>query len=364
MQSARVPGATGTTGTAAWRIGGVLAVAALVKLVLLVPFEYRVYDDVIRAVNFGHAHLADPRVYEITSKTWVGPVLWALLYHQVGIGGLKILNLVLFVVLYDLQRRMGRLTETDDAVVLALALFAFYPGTNLTVVAGEQDDGMTLLFFALGVLWHLRGRGPFVAGFLMGVAFLFKFTALIFFAGFALHLLLKDGPRVAVAAALGMVVPFLVLNLTDGFDSTRNFIWAAGKQLGYSTWGNVAFKLVSTGMLPAFVLAGWAWADDRRPTTQLFCLVPTAYLAYVFASRDAFASGFVMMQGIFFLGFPLALFLLRNAWVDRILPRPLAIRVTLAAYVAVTSAITWHNVAQDTIDVRHAGARAVLYDRR
>jgi len=202
----------------------------------------------------------------------------------------------------------------------------------------------------------------FAAGLLMGLAFLFKFSAAIFFAGFALYLLIVHGPKACAAGVAGTLVPFLLANLVDGFDSTRNLLYAVGEQVGYSTWRGVGFKLLSTGMLLSLVLAWWEWLERRNVTTLLFCLIPSAYLAYVLASRDAFSAGFVMMQGIFFAAFPIARLLVRHRYVERCVSRRSAIRVALAAYALIAIAITWRNVAYDTIDVRDRAARVVLLD--
>jgi hypothetical protein len=332
----------------------ILAAALLVKVVLLVLFEHRLYGDVIQAVNFGREHHADPSRYLITSKTYVGPVAWYSMYHHVGVRGLKLLNIVLFVAAFGLQRRFGRGVFSDDAVAIALVLFAFYPGADLTVVAGEQDDLVTLLLFALGTHVYVRREAAFLAGLAMGLAFLFKFTAAIFFAGFALHLVLTRRPRALLVASIAMALPFLLLNLTDHFDSTRNLFFATGLQRGFSTWPAVGFKLLSTGLLATVILSWWAYSSDGGRTTLLCCLLPSAYLAYVLLNRDAFSAGYVMMQGMWFAGFPLALLLLRA--------RRLAIGAVLAGYVVVATAIAYHNLAHDTFDVRDPNAPLVLQE--
>ncbi len=344
------------------RVVAIVALALAVKLALFVRFPHGLYDDVIRAVNFGHDYLLHRGHPLITSKTAVGPVIWWALYHRCGVPGLRAFNVLAFGLACELQRRLGRPAFGGAATAIAIGLFAFYPGTNLTVVAGEQDDLVTLLLFAAGIWLHLRRDAAFGAGLLMGLALLFKLTAVIFFAGFALHLLRTRGGSRVVAAALGLALPFALLNVVDGFDSTRNLLYAVDAQLGYSTWDNVAFKLLSTGLLPAIVVAWWSYREHRGATMRLFCLVPSAYLAYVLLSRDAFSAGFVMMQGIFFAGFPIARFLLDHADAGGRLPRRVTLATVLAGYVALATAISWHNLAHDPVDLRDPHGRQVLVE--
>lgn len=323
-------------------------VAILFKLLLIVAFYGRLYPDVIGAVNLGKEVLRGVEGYRITSKTFVGPILWYGVYHLAGLWGLKLVNLALFAGLLVVHARLGRTLFPAGTVVLASLVFAFYPGTNLNVAVGEQDDLATLLFFALGIWRFVARRDTFLPGLLMGIAFLFKFSAAIFALGFVVYLLVRRQPRAAAVTILGMALPFVLLNALDGFSSARNLAYAAGIQLGFSSWRGVGFKLLSTGLLPAVALSWWVWWKRRDDAHLLFTLIPTAYLAYVILNRDAWAAGFVMMQGIFFASFPLAQLL-----ADRELGTPWAGRKTLvggalAAYLLVATSITLVNAIQDT----------------
>ncbi len=324
------------------------AVAILFKVALIVAFSGRLYPDVIGAVNLGKEALGGVAGYRITSKTFVGPVLWYGVYHLAGLWGLKLVNLGLFAGLLVLHARLGRKLFGAETVVFASVLFAFYPGTNLNVAVGEQDDLATLLFFALGTWRFASRRDAFVPGLLIGIAFLFKFSAAIFALGFVLTLLVRRQPRAAALSILGMALPFVLLNVFDGFSSLENLAYAVGVQQGFSSWRGVGFKLLSTGLLPAVALSWWVWWRRRDEAHLLFTLVPTAYLAYVILNRDAWAAGFVMMQGIFFASFPLAELLAGREpgtpWAGR---RTLA-GGALAAYLLVATSITLVNAIQDT----------------
>lgn len=207
-------------------------VAILFKLALIVAFHGRLYPDVIGAVNLGEEVLGGVEGCRITSKTFVGPVLWYGVYHVAGPWGLKLVKLGLFAALLALHARLGRRLFGAEPLLLASALFAYYPGTNLNVAADVQQ--------------------------------------------------------------------------------------------GFSSGRGVGFKLLSTGLLPAVALSWWVWGKRRDDAHLLFALVPTAYLAYVILNRDAWAAGFVMMQGVFFASFPLAELL-----ADRTLGTPWAARRTL-----------------------------------
>lgn len=325
------------------------AAAILFQAGLAVAFHGRLYPDVIGAVNLGHDVLArGVEGYRITSKTFVGPALWYAVFHAAGLWGLKLLNLALFAVLLVLHARLGLAAFPAGTVLIAAALFAFYPGTCLNVAVGEQDDLATLVLFALGVVLFLERRGAFLPGLLMGAAFLFKFSAAVFCAGFVLFLLLARRPRAVAAAVAGMALPFLLLNVLDGLASARNLAYALGVQQGFSSWRGVGFKLASTGLLPAALLSLWAWSRRRDETRLLLALQPTAYLAYVILNRDAWAAGFVMMQGIFFSSFLLAELLEDDALRPRFLSRRTAVGVALAAWLLVGTSISVANALKDT----------------
>lgn len=335
-------------GTSRSRLAFLLAAVA-VQAALALLFLGRLYPDVIGAVNLGHDVVAHGvGGYRITSKTFVGPVLWYVVYHGAGIAGLKLVNLGLFAALLALHARLGDRLFGGGPLLLASLLFAFYPGTCLNVSVGEQDDLATLLLFALAVLRWADRRDAFLPGLLVGLAFLFKFSAAAFAPGFLALLLLRRGPRAAAAALAGMALPFALLSLLDGFSSARNLLYAVGVQQGFSSWRGVGFKLLSTGLLPAALVPWWVFRKRRDDAHLLCALLPASYLAYVILNRDAWSAGFVMMQGVFFASFPLAELL-----ADRGLGTPWASRRTLvggavAAYLAVSAAITLANATGDT----------------
>lgn len=324
------------------------AVAVLFKLALIAVFLGRLYPDVIGAVNLGREVLGGVAGYRITSKTFVGPVLWYGVYHASGLWGLKLVNLGLFAGLLALHARLGRKLFDTKVVLLASVLFAFYPGTNLNVAVGEQDDLVTLLFFALGIWRFVSRRDAFVPGLLIGIAFLFKFSAAIFALGFVLYLLVRRQPRAAAVSILGMALPFVLLNALDGLASARNLAYAVGVQQGFSSWRGVGFKLLSTGLLPSVALSWWVWWRRREDAHLLFTLIPTAYLGYVILNRDAWAAGFVMMQGLFFASFPLAEILARETLETSWMRRRTAVAAALAAYLLISTSITFVNAIQDT----------------
>ncbi len=324
------------------------AAAILFKLVLIVVFFGRLYPDVIGAVNLGKEVLGGVEGYRITSKTLVGPVLWYGVYHAFGIWGLKLVNLALFAGLLVVHARLGRRLFGAETVVLASLLFAFYPGTNLNVAVGEQDDLATLLFFALGIWRFVSRRDAFVPGLLVGIAFLFKFSAAVFALGFVVYLLVRRQPRAAAVTILGMALPFVLLNALDGLSSARNLAYALGIQQGFSSWRGVGFKLLSTGLLPAVALSWWVWWKRRNDAHLLFTLIPTAYLAYVILNRDAWAAGFVMMQGIFFSSFLLAEVLAGDELTVPWVSRRTFVGALLAAYLLIATSITLVNAIQDT----------------
>lgn len=341
-------------------IAVVVAGAVLLKLCFIALLPHGVYLDVITAIDFGRGYRGGGGEPFITSKTFVGPLLWAWLYGFVGVWGLKLVNLAAFLLLVLMQLRFGETRYSRDTTVVALFLFAFYPGTNLNVVAGEQDDCVSAVFFSLGLLLAVQRRAAFAAGLLMGVAFVFKFSAGIFYAGVALWVLVTGGWRAALWSATGMALPFVLLNVGDQGASLRNLVHSIGLHLGYSTWSGVGFKLLSTGLLVAAVLPWWVWWRERTDANLLCCLIPSAYLAYVLLSRDAFSASYLMMQGMFVASFPLAEIVLRGAFSGGRISRRMAVGSVLAAYLVIVTAITGRNVLHDLLDVRSPHEPAAL----
>ncbi|UCC39883.1 MAG: glycosyltransferase family 39 protein [Candidatus Aminicenantes bacterium] len=324
-----------------------LTLALLFKIILIILFEYKLYPDVIRTVMVGQEYIVDKNMMSITSKTYVGPVVWYSVVRFFGIWGLKIVNLVAFVFLFIIQYMMGKKSYKRDSLLIALFLFSFYVGTNLNLVAGEQDDFFSPLFFCLGVLIYLYRGNAFLSAFLMGLGFLFKFSAGIFFVGFVLYLLIKKKWRQVVLSTAGMVIPFLTLNLIDGFYSLNNFFYAFQAQHGYSSWGAILFKFFSTGIVFAVVFSLWTLFHEKSNTNLLFFIIPSLYPVYALLNRVAYSASYVMMFGILFFSFLLAEFLLKNRYFGKGKKRTFLIFGALVFYLVITSLITLHNLSRD-----------------
>jgi hypothetical protein len=343
----RPPASPGGSGRLA--LGVLLAGALLVKLGLVFYLGERAYFDVNRAVNFGlgvQDGLISIRTHVDRTKTFVGPLVWSYLYTAAGVAGLKAFNLLAFVAFFLAQERVGRRLFARQVVLVALFLTAFYVGTNRNVSAGEPDDMAASLLFALGLLHFIRTDRIVGAGVLMGAGFLFKFWIAIFLAGFALHL--AAGRRFRDLGVLGTcaAVPFLVVNLIDEFASVGALFATMQRQAGFSTWAQVALRFFSTGLLPAALLAAWAWRADPSERNRLLFLVPAPYVLYVVAARDAFAVTFVMMLCLFTWSFLVAGFLLQRLHLGA---RRGPLVGALALYAAGTAAISYHNLYRDTV---------------
>jgi hypothetical protein len=306
---------------------------------------------VAKAVNFGYlVHQKTFSIYTdiINSKTFLGPILWFHLYQATGLLGLKIFNFLAFVSLFFTVYALGKGRYSHSTIVLALFLFAFYAGTNRNIAAGEPDDNVAALLFGLGVLVYLKTARPFPAALLMGLAFLFKFWGAIFCVGFGFYLLSKGRFREVWPAGIGMLLPFLLINFVDGFQSTRSLWISLNVQKDITPWREIGFKMLSTGMILSVLASAWTWGKCRSDVNTLFFLPSVTYLIYILAVRDAFAASFVMMQCLMFSSFLVADFL-RTQYVLRSgrLRRGAAV-VFCLLYIAITSAITYQNLYRDT----------------
>jgi hypothetical protein len=325
-----------------FRLSALIVLAAvLLKIVLMWHVGGGIYKDPNRALNFGH--LVDIGVFHLgrdvtNSKTYIGPIIWFAIFKAGGIGLLKLANLLLFAGLCVVQLGLGR-PYGERTRLIALFLLAFYVGTNRNIVVGEIDDTMSALLFSAGVWAYLDSRRAFGAGVLMGLAFLFKFSAAIFIAAFGGYLILAWRLRDAVGAGVGIALPFLAITATTG-GAGRALEISLTQQRGYSTWRQVAEKLVTTGMLVSVASSAVAWVRRRDERNTLFLVLSASYFVYVLANRDAFAASFVMMQCLVFSSFLIALFL-----EDFISARFMA--AVLAGYLIVTTALTYRNLASD-----------------
>jgi hypothetical protein len=325
-----------------------LAISILLKLVFILYLGDRAYHDAFRAVHFGYL-LDQGRLSiqhdTIVNKTFLGPMLWYAAYQRTGMAGLKLFNLLAFVVLLWLQYSLGRGRFGDRTVSLALVLFAFYIGTNRNVIAGEPDDMQAAVLFTGGVLVYLNTSRAFPAALLMGVGFLFKYSTAIFCIGFAFYLLTRKRWKDLGLAVLGMLLPFVALNAVDGMRSWQGLLKSLSEKMGHWPWPAVVRKMLSTGLLVSVALSFPAWWRSRDALRGLFFFVPTAFFLYVLFTRHAFPATFVMMQCLLFSSFLIAEFVL--GWRRGVFGRRLLAIALLFA--VLTSAETYLKVPRETI---------------
>jgi hypothetical protein len=340
--------------------GAILLGAIAVQMALIAHVGERVYGDVLGALSFGR--LLDDGTFTIhsgisNSKTFLGPLLWFRLYQATGILGLKLFNVAAFAALFWAQYRLGKGRYETAVLEAALLLLAFYVGTTRNVTVGEPDDNASILLFTLGVLAYLDHRRAFAGGLLMGGAFLFKFWAAIFFAGFALALLLGRRWRDLASAAAGMLAPFVLINLVDEGASADALRLSLAIQRAFSSWSTIGLKMLSTGMLPVLLLSAWMWWRRPSESNTLAFAVAAAYSGYVVMQRDAHAASFAMVQVLVFASLPIAEVLLHGLyWHGRAAPRGVLVAL-LATYVGVASLVSYWHLYRDSRPV------ALLEDR-
>jgi hypothetical protein len=328
-----------------------LVSALLLKLFFIFTFKLNVYPDVIRAIEAGRTYFMNKEVFFINNKIFLGPLLWFFTYHHFGIWGLKIVNLASFILMFIVQYLIGRKKYSHPTTLIALFLFSFYVGTNLNIIAGEQDDNLATLLFSLGILFYLYRGGTFFPSLLMGIGFLFKFSTGIFYLGFALYLLVKRDWKGFLLSGIGMLLPFLYINFIDHFYSAHILLKSLGFQAGYSTWEDVYFKLFSTGMLFSFLISLWVFLNEKKDHNLLFFLLSSIYLLYVVVNRDVAAASFVMMQSIFFSSFLIGEFLIKNEYFGKGVLRRIIIGIVLLIYFFITLLITQYNLNNCTIKI-------------
>ena len=333
-------------------IAAILFASILVKLGFIWYLDDRAYYDVLKALNYGclvHKKIFSIHTDLINSKTFLGPVLWFPLYQSLGMLGLKLFNLLVFVLLFCTQYALGKGRYSARAIIIALFLVAFYVGTNRNVAAGEPDDNIAALLFSLGVLTYLNTKRPFVSSLLMGVGFLFKFWVAIFCVGFVVALRMTKRWRELWPAGVGMALPFLLINCIDGFASLHSLLMSEARQRGgHAAWSKVGFKMLSSGMIIAAVISAWTWLKQRNEHTTLFFFIPVAYVPYVLITKDPYAASFVMMLCLVFFSFLIAEFLLHayDRWVTYWCSSVLII--FFASYLLLTSGITYLHLYRDT----------------
>lgn len=334
------------------RVALVVAVSLAIKTGLILYLGDRVYGDVIRSVNFGlgiEQGLESIRTHVDNTKSFLGPMLSAALVHAGGVTAIRVFNLLTFAGLCLTTVAIGRAQYTRAVVLVALLLLAFYAGGHRNVAAGEVEDNLASVLFAVGLLAYLRWNRPLAVGLLMGLAFLVKFWIAIFLGAFGVVLLLQRHWRMAVWVALGSLLPVALISAADHGATLRGLLMTVGRQEGYSTWSTVAFRMISTGLLPTILIA--AWMAVRRPSERsaLFFGLVAGYFVYVVVFRDAYAVTFVMMLCLVPAGFLVAEFLVDAVGFERAPGRGRArLAVLLGLYAVVNLAIAWQHFYRDT----------------
>ena len=335
----------------------ILAVSAAGKLAAMLALGDHVYPDVGIALGFGKEALGldstgtgcEARDLLINSRTLLGPILWFWVHDLAGLTGLRAVNFALFLALFGVQFALGRRAYPPVVVSTALFLSMFYVGTNLNVIAGEQDDMVVGVLVATAVLIHVRQDRPFFASLVMGLSFLFKFTTAVFWVGFVVYLLFRRQKRAVLLSGVGMALPFLAYNALTHGAGFASLAHSLEVQSRFSPWSEVAFKLFSTGLVPAVLISAWVASRRLGGHDLLFFCVSAAYLPYVLIMRDAYAASYVMMTSVVFSSFLIARFLVRFGQDRRRAGWGRPVFVTaLAAYLVATTAITVHNLVHDT----------------
>jgi hypothetical protein len=331
----------------------ILAGSVLVKLLLIAYLDGRVYGDVLRSVNFGlglEEGLISISTHVDNTRSFLGPMLAAAAYHAGGVAAIKLCNLLLFAGLFATMVRLGSGRHEVRVVVVAVAFFAFYAGGHRNVAAGELEDNLASLLFAVALLAHVSsGRRIFAPALLMGVAFLVKFWVAVFVGGFGLFLLVERRFRDAALAGLAAALPFLLVAIPDGGATLRALLMTVERQSGYSSWHLIGFRMLSTGLLPTVVLSLWSVRQRPSARGRLYLFLVASFFAYVVAFRDAHAVSFVMMLALVPAGFLVAELLVRHRAVGGAEGSGRwRLAALLAAYVVANAAIAWHNLRRDT----------------
>ncbi len=333
----------------------ILLFAVVFKLAFILYSGDLVYYDVNTALSHGRTYFeksepGTPLAILPGVKTYLGPIAWYQVYSHLGVYGLKAFNLAAFVLLFALQYAIGRKYFPPRVTAAALFIFAFYSWTNLNVAAGEQDDMMSALFLTLGVVLYVYGYGAFLAALVMSAGVLFKYTAGIYAIGFIIYLIYTRDMRQVLMALGGLILPFLCLNVLTGFSSLEALLSSSNlkRQLFNTPVKRVIFKFFSTGMFLFLPLAVWAvWRNRSRPNILLFSL-SSVYIVFVVLARNAYSSGFHMMQSVLFSSFLIAQVFLTDPFPGGVKARRLFGASAVALYILITTAVTLNNLESDT----------------
>lgn len=335
----------------------ILLLALAFKLAFILYSGERVYYDVNLPLTHGKAFFEKPgsqvKLILPGVKTYIGSIAWYRLYEIFGVYGLKAFNLAAFALLFGLQYAIGRKCFPPRVTAAALFIFAFYAGTNLNVAAGEQDDMTAAIFFTLGVVLYVYGRGAFLAALVMSAGLLFKYTAGIYAIGFIIYLIYTRDIRKLFLALAGLTLPFLCLNLVTGFSSMEALLRMSNlkRHFFFSPPGLVLYKFFSTGMSLFLPLSAWAALRDRSRTNALLFCLSSVYIVFAVATLNAYSSGFHMMQSVLFSSFLVAEVLLADTYPGAVRPGRLFRVSILVLYLLVTTSITLRNLSRDTIPV-------------
>lgn len=351
---------------------GILAAALATHAGLMSFLGDRVYGDVLKAVHFGWLvaiGVYDPARDVVNSKTFVGPWLDHRLFAAAGLPGLRAASLALFVATGALLASIARGRFDERTRLLALFLFAFYVGTQRTIVAGELDDHVATLLLAAGVFLVLERARLVLGCAVIGCGFLFKFWVAIFGFGLVVWLAAAGRSRRIPATVCALGVPFVALALVDGGGSLRALTVSTGLSLRFSTWGTVAFKCVSTGLLPVVAVTIAAWLErGRRDDDLLLVCLSCSYLAYVLLARDAHAATTMMSTTLVFAAPLVAAWMLARAGTLAPARRRVALALLVAVYPTATTMVTALHLHRDTHVMRLAerpedAARTFRYNR-
>lgn len=328
-----------------------LASSLLLKVGLMLHIEGRAYGDVLRSVSFGlglENGIISIRTHVDNTKSFLGPLLTAALYHAGGLTAIRLMNMLLFGALFVTMARIGRRIADARLVLVALFLFAMYAGGHRNVAAGEIEDSLASVLFAVGLLVYLETRRVLGAAVLMGIAFLVKFWIAVFLGVLGLYFLVRREWRQAARLTLGALLPVAAISIADGGATIQGLLMTVGRQAGYSRWPLVASRLITTGLLPTVLVSVWALVRHPSGYRPLFFGLVAGYLTYVLLFRDAHAVTFVMMFCLVPGGFLVADFLVNSPLVGAARTGPVRLTIVLAMYAAGNLAVAWQHLYRDT----------------
>lgn len=287
----------------------ILVFSLLYQISNILIYRNSFYGDAIKELSAGSEFLQTKTHVLINSKFYFTTVLNALIDKHFGALGVKGFHVLCFILLFFMLFHIGKYINSPTVVALALFLFSFYPGTSLNVIANETADIVYAVIFAFAVLVFKRTEKAFLPSILMGVAFWFKHITGVFFVGFLAYLTFNRLWKQSWHSAIGFALPPGVVWMIDPL-LLREFLDFICVNANYDTWGQVIFKLFSTGMLPIFLMALMEFCRNRTSENALLFLIPFPYLVYAICSRNAYSASYIMSFCMMFLAFLLASYLL------------------------------------------------------